>query len=499
MGIVQKDAIRTTILSYAGIVLGYLNKGVLFLLILDTEQIGLINLLFTVGLLFAQMANFGTVFTTWKFLPYFKNEARNHHGFLPLMLLIAACGVLFWTLVYWVFQADFQSYYAQESPQFNRYYFWVLPIGIGYVFFLVIEAYLKGFYQNVISVFAYEIGLRLGLLVSLIFLYVQWIDFEQFLYLHSIIFLLPLVVVVVYLLQTHSISLHPKWIQMPRRFKWIILQYSSFNYLNTLGNTVVYSLDAIMIAAMLGTMETGVYTTIVFLTSAVMVPYRSLIRIGSPLIADYWKERNIPKMEELYKRVSSVTLSIGLACFLLLWMNRDFLLQLLPADKRAVFEPGKYVFLFVMIGRLMDMYGGLNGSIFGSSKKYRYDLLFTIILIALVWLLNLWLIPTWGMIGAAISTGLAYVGYNLGRMIFVYYSLGIHPFNRQQLYLFLLAFLTLTIGWLVESIQLGYLMNLIVQCSIFLLCFVLPIWYFKLEENSVQFIQNFVAKWRNKI
>ena len=64
MGLIQKDAFRTMLLSYVGIVLGYVNKGLLFLIILSTEQIGLINLLISVGTLFAQFANFGTVYST---------------------------------------------------------------------------------------------------------------------------------------------------------------------------------------------------------------------------------------------------------------------------------------------------------------------------------------------------------------------------------------------------------------------------------------------------
>ena len=47
-------------ISYVGIGLGFLNKGLLFLLILSTEQIGLVNLLIAVGILFAQLSNFGS-------------------------------------------------------------------------------------------------------------------------------------------------------------------------------------------------------------------------------------------------------------------------------------------------------------------------------------------------------------------------------------------------------------------------------------------------------
>jgi O-antigen/teichoic acid export membrane protein len=113
MGIVQKDAFRTMLISYVGIVLGYVNKGILFLIILTTEQIGLVNLIISVGTLFAQFANMGTIYTTWKFLPFFKNEEKRHHGFLPLILLIVFAGIILCTTLALVFR-------PQEHPDLSR-------------------------------------------------------------------------------------------------------------------------------------------------------------------------------------------------------------------------------------------------------------------------------------------------------------------------------------------------------------------------------------------
>ncbi len=151
MGIVQKDAFRTMIISYLGIVLGYLNKGLLFLLILSTEQIGLVNLMFSVGILFAQFANLGTVYTTWKFLPFFKNEVKKHHGFLPLMLLIVLLGIALCTIAALFFRTNIEGMYSDRSPLFISYYLWILPIGISYVLFMILEVYLRSFYKNIIS------------------------------------------------------------------------------------------------------------------------------------------------------------------------------------------------------------------------------------------------------------------------------------------------------------------------------------------------------------
>ena len=89
MGFVQKDAVKTTLISSIGLTIGYLNKGLLFILILTTEQIGVINLCYSLGVLFAQFSNFGTIYTILKFFPFFNNKEKKHHGFLSFILLIA--------------------------------------------------------------------------------------------------------------------------------------------------------------------------------------------------------------------------------------------------------------------------------------------------------------------------------------------------------------------------------------------------------------------------
>ena len=218
-------------------------------------------------------------------------------------------------------------------------------------------------------------------------------------------------------------------------------KYSIWNYFNSLGAILVNSLDVLMIAHYIGIKATGVYTTIVFLASAIQVPYKAIIRVSSPLVAEYWKSKDMIAMEDIYKKVSSVSLVIGLGSFMILWLNIDYLFSFLKSE----FQDGIWVFFFLMMGRLLDMFFGLNGSIFATSKKYKYDLAFTTVLILSVFALNLYLIPIYGIIGATISTGCALV-YNLGRLLFVYFVFKLNPFSLRQLPIILIALGVLFLG-----------------------------------------------------
>lgn len=484
MGIVQKDAFRTTIISYIGILLGYLNKGFLFLIILSTEQIGLVNLVVSVGTLFAQFANVGAIYTTWKFFPFFRNPEKRHYGFLPLILSIVLVGIVICTSFTILFRHQIESLYIEHSKMFLSYYLWILPIGISYVLFMILEIYLRSFYKNIISVVAFEITLRLILTILLFLLWFKLISFNVFVIAHSLSYIIPTLILIVYLYRLNELNFSLASIQIPKRFKKILIQFSVFNYINTLGIVLVNSLDVMMIAKFIGLNATGVYTTIIFLTSAISVPYKSIIRISSPLVADYWKHREMEKMKELYQKVSSVALLIGLGSFVWIWINIDFLFSFLKPE----FKSGIWVFLFLMMGKLVDMFFGLNGSIFATSKKYKFDIIFTLVLIVTVFCLNLVYIPLWGIAGAAISTSIALLVYNIGRILFVWYIFKIHPFTRNQFIVIVLGLVTLFIGISIRDFHQNKWIQVSLESILFCVLFLFPVFYFKLEPEVIGYV-----------
>lgn len=486
MGIVQKEAFRTMLISYFGIALGYLNKGVLFVILFNATQIGLINLIISIGVLFAQFANLGTIFTVWKFFPFFQNTSTKHRGFLPFILLIVLIGICVFTSLYLVFRDPIQASYSEKSPWFNSYYYWTLPIGIAYVIFIVLESYLRSLYKNIVAVIAYEIVLRIATTFLLFVFAMGWLTFEYFVIFHSLLYIIPTLVLIVYLYRLRELNLRYSSITISKRFKKIMFSFSSFYYFNTLGAVLVNSLDIMMLAQLVGLKETGIYATVVFLSSVIQIPYRSVVRVSSPLVSEYWKHKELNKMQELYKKVSSISLVIGLGLFLLVWLNIDFLFSFLKPE----FQSGIWVFFTVMIGRLLDMYFGLNGAIFTTSKKYRYELIFTVILIGTVYGLNLWFIPKWGAVGAAVSTSVALILFNFGRLFFVWMIYKIHPFTKNQFIVLCLFLVTMLIGTFCHILVLNEYLQVFIQLVLVCSLFFLPIYIFKLEDETITYFRN---------
>jgi len=257
-------------------------------------------------------------------------------------------------------------------------------------------------------------------------------------------------------------------------------------------------MDALMIARYKGMAETGVYTTMLFMISALIFPYRSIMRVATPLVAKQWKERDMAGMQALYQKSSSVGLLLALAGFLGVWIVIDPLLSFAPA-----YAGGKWVFFFLMLGRIIDMYFGLNGVIFSTSKKYKTDLVFTFLLIISVYLVNLWLIPKYGIVGAAISTSGAYLVYNLLRGGFIHYEYQLHPFKWVQVRLLLLGLLVFIGFWILDVYTGAFFhmqpfVQIIVKELLLFVVFILPIFRWNLEPETVGYVQNIWKKWRGQ-
>lgn len=494
MGIIKKDALKITLISYIGLIIGYVNKGVLFLIFLTTEQIGLLSLIVAVGLLLAQFSNLGMSYTVWRFFPFFRNKEKRNFGFFQFSLLVTLIGVLIFTFLAILLKEPITSFYLEKSKEFEQYYYWIIPIGTSFAFFLTFDVFLRGLNKNVISAVATELVIRLFVTVCIIFFALGWINFYQLLILHSASYLIPTLILGLQLFMNKELHWRLSDIAIPQRFKRIMLSYSIYTYINFIGAIMVVSLDTIMVASMIGLDATGVYSTTIFIVSGLLIPYKTLIRISSPLVAKYWKERDFTRMKELYTRISSVSLVIALITFLVFWINRVELFHFLP----TAFADGIYIFLILMIGKVSEMYCGLNGTIFISSKMYKFDLIFTGILLFGVYFLNLILIPNNGVLGAAISTSIAYTFSNFARLLFVYFAYKMHPFKLSQLAILGLFFGLILLFEFVPIEFKNELVSIVVKVVLASCLFILPIHWFKLDEDVVFYTKIFKNYFKNK-
>jgi O-antigen/teichoic acid export membrane protein len=247
--------------------------------------------------------------------------------------------------------------------------------------------------------------------------------------------------------------------------------------------------DTIMLSVLSGLKEVGVFTTMVFLSNALFVPYVSVIKTAAPNVPRLWKKKDMVGLTELYKKVSSIGYFVTFTLFSLVWFNIDFALSYLPED----YSGGKYIFLLLMIGRMFDALGGINGDILLTSKKFKIEIWLTVPLMLMVFFFNYFLIPTYGGLGAAIVTAGVYILYNVLRVFFNVYFFKLFPYDRQFLKLFALSIVMFSLGALADYFLKGILHFLIVTI-IPLVFFVLPVYKLNLIPEINEFIHQILIK-----
>ena len=141
MGQVKKDSIKNTFITYLGIGLGYLNKGLLFPILLMPDQVGLANVIMLLAGFFAQFSSLGTGMILLRFLPFMKNEEEGYSGILRFTILILFGGIILVSLALLLGNNLILGLFEEKSPQLVEYSFWILPTGIAGAFYILFEHY----------------------------------------------------------------------------------------------------------------------------------------------------------------------------------------------------------------------------------------------------------------------------------------------------------------------------------------------------------------------
>lgn len=478
MGIVQRDGLKLTIISYTGVLIGYLNKVFLFTRFLTTEQVGLANLLVFLATLFAHFSAMGSFNIVYRFFPFFKDENKKHHGFLFGVILIAAAGFALATVLFLSFKDFFNMLFLKNSPLLVEYSLYLIPLALGSLVYTLFESYLRSLKKNLVSNFSYEIVMRIVTSVVILIFAVGYIDFQKFVLFYVIANCIPAIIVVVYTFYKKQLFIKPKISLKWKRLFGIMMSYGLFSTFNNMSFLLLSSIDAFMVAGMLTLGAAGIYTTMIFLTNLLMVPYKSITNVSIPLVAEYWKNKNINGIENLYKKVSSTGIAVSGAIFLLIWVNIDSFFYFTTPE----YQTGKYVFLILGIGRLIDIATGLNGIILLTSKRYKMDLVFTLSLVLVTIFTNWIFIPLYGINGAALATMISISIYNISKLFYVKYIFGIHPFKLKQISVPALILIISFMFSFVGQIH-NVLLDLIIKSSVAGLLYAIPIYYIKLSEE----------------
>lgn len=425
MGIVKRQGIQNTLLTYTGILVGYINKFLLFTHILKLEKMGLAELLLSAAVVFAELARMGSPIVILRFFPRYAERKDKAAFIFVTTLLLPMLGCVLFTILFFLFKPYILDSFAQKGTLFPVYYYYLFPIAYGLTFLGVLNNYAQSNMKSVVPTAIIEVGNRSFHTVAVVLLWAGIIGFHGFLWIYSGGYLIGLVVMVGYLLgrKLYPISLNLGILKT--RLMKIAIAYGFYNYFSRSAVIIMEQTGVLQVGALMGETHAAIYQIAYFLSQLIYTPARAMYSVVTAIVSKHINRKNIEELKLLYTKSSLNGFIAGLLVFILIFTNLKDLLTLLKLD----IEQASSVFFFVGLARLIDVANGVNYAIVVYSRHYKATLFSSIILLILTFMLNSFLIPLWGAIGAGVASGLALLLFNVFNSWVVWRHLKIHPYT----------------------------------------------------------------------
>ena len=431
MGIVQRQGIRNTLISYVGLAIGFVNTILVLPRLLSSSQIGLTGgVLVPLATIAAQVAAFGFASAGMRYFPFFRNQGRNHAGFFPLLLGLPLVGFVLVAGLMWVGKPLVIQMYAKGDDAALLAAHYAVAIGLAGCIMLgsLQDAYLKSLFHTSFASFAQEILLRLMLVGAAVGYSQGYLSFHGFVLAYTGAYAVVAVLLAIYLAAIGELHLRPTRAALHIKPLGEMFGFGAFMLLSNISGTVLLNVDTLLVGSKLSLAAAGIYLIATNVSTALVLPFRALYKTAFTLIAEYWKEGDMAKMADFYRRSTRINTLLGCYLALGIGLNLDFIYGLIH---RPEYAAGTTAVLLLLAGRLIDGIAGVNGIIVATSPRYRFDLVFNLSLAAAVVGLNWVLIPRFELAGAALAYSVALVSINATRTWFVWRTYGMQPFDGR--------------------------------------------------------------------
>ncbi|TCC96320.1 polysaccharide biosynthesis C-terminal domain-containing protein [Pedobacter hiemivivus] len=489
MGIIQQQTLKGTFYSYLGVLIGFLSIYLIQPHVLSPEQVGLISILASFPILFAQISILGFNATA-RIFPYFRNPKNHDNGYLGLACLISTIGFILFCIAAYFLKDQIIQQKSSENQLFETYFWYLIPLTFFTMLFNILELYSRMLYDTTTGRILREFTKRIFILAALLLLLFTSVSFEAFMWVWLLCNIIPTGMIAFRLYKRNqlSLSLNLKFLDKPIRRQIINLCF--FGILTGASPFIVENIDKYMIIESYGLTGTGIYAIAFAFATIISLPARSLYSIAYTVIAEAWKNENMAEIKSVYQKSCISQLIATLFLFLLIWANIHNIYYYLPAEYAA----GEYVIFFIGLGYLIDASTGVNGVILATSRFYKYDSFFYVALIGITIGANLIFIPIYGITGAAVASAVTFFIFNLFRFLFILILFKMQPYTYRTPLTIVTGIVVYFIVNIIPPIP-NFIADTILRSGIITLLYGGTVYYLRLSEDINGLINNLVKQY----
>jgi len=496
VGIIEKQGLQGTILTYSGVVIGFITAGYLLPRFLTLEQNGVLDVLNAWSLIFATLATLGINNVSNRLFPWFRNQKNHHNGYLGILFIVLFLGLLLSTGLFLILRPYILSNASETGNLLPQFVDLIIPLSVFTALFLIIDIYYAVIYQSVKGILHKELLQRVYILIAIAVYLIFAIDFPLLVLLYIAALSLPGLMILFSLMRDGEFVVHINKSILTKELKLNMLSVASFGIVVSFSNILIQKIDILMIQNYLGTTEVGTYGRVFFYGTLVIIPLRVISKISAVVVAQAWKDKELKLISDVYRKSTIDQLIIGSLVLIGLWANIDNVIHILGSQ----YASGKYVVFFIGLSNLFLMASGVSGAIISTSDFYRVLTIFVGVFGALVILSNLIFIPLLGITGAALASAISALAYSIMRFGFLWSKYKMQPYSYRHLLILLAALFSYGLNLLLPDLYnndnptSSLILDVIVRSATIGITYIILIRLFRLSPDLEQWINKFLKK-----
>ena len=482
MGIVASQSIKNTIITYLGFGIGAINTLFLYTNFLSEDYFGLVVFVLSTGNLMMPILMFGVNNSIIKFYSSYKTR-RLQNNFLSFMLFLPLIIIIPTGLIGCLVYESLSTWLAEENAIIKDYTWIIYILAIAFAYFEIFFSWSKVHFKSVFGNFMREAFHRICIMILLFCVYFEWLTVDGFIYALALVYIARALIIMIY-----ALSLRFPRLVFNKTFDYSsVLKYSFLIIIAGSVSIILLDLDKFMLGKLIKIDNIAYYSVAIFIATVIAVPARAMHQITNPLTASYLNNNYKEDLKQLYKKSSINLLIIGGVIFVLIVVNINQLYELLPEE----YSQGLFIVILVSIIKLTENLIGNNNAILFNSNYYRIILLFGVCIVVLAVLLNLLLIPKYGINGAAIASFFAFTLYYVLKLWYVNLKFKMHPFTIQTVYVAGLI-TTMSLGFYYWEFPFHPIINIGLKSILVAACYLWIVYRFKLSADISSIINRFL-------
>ena len=460
MGVIKRQGIKNTIITYIGILIGAVNIIFIQPKLLTPEELGLTRLLYDFAYIIGLAVPLGLPNIIVKFFPFFKDRNLKHNGFAGIILIVFLVGFIISAASLLFFKPTITSHYIDKASLFVHYFSFIIPFTFIVSAITITTAYCQALFKSTVPSFLNDICLRLGTIVITIMYFNKWITLDYYVYLFIGLYAIELLVIVGYIVFVDTISFKPNKVVLKEHPVKKMMKFGLLLCLASFASIALRKVDVLFLGT--SSLElVAVYTTAIFIASFIEVPLGALERISHTKIADNFAKENYTEIEKIYKASVKYLLIIGGLLFIGINTCTQYVYQI--GQLPDVYLQCINVVYIVSIAALINISTGINSAIMFYSKHYVLGTILLVGTLLVTILLNIILIPKYGIYGAAIASASGSLIYNFSKFSFIYYKFKFQPYTIKSLFILLIIIISTIIGYVIPNISSNAIVNVLVK------------------------------------